>query len=90
MTQTIKGVEYLDVNEAAALLGVKKATLYAYVSRGLIRSYKQGVGRNRLYRRAEIEALRTVRTDEPMPRDSADRVQHNVDLPDATSWVGDH
>ena len=53
MTQTIDSIEYLDVDEAAALLSVKKATLYAYVSRGLLRSFRQGVGRKRLYRRAD-------------------------------------
>jgi excisionase family DNA binding protein len=91
MTQTIAGIEYLDGDEAAAQLGVKKATLYAYVSRGLIRSYKQGVGRKRLYRRAEIEALRTIRPSAASPHDDAEaRVLYDVDLPDATSGAGDH
>ena len=31
---TLDGDEYLTVDEAAGLLGVKRATLYAYVSRG--------------------------------------------------------
>ncbi|MFL5803475.1 MAG: helix-turn-helix domain-containing protein [Roseiflexaceae bacterium] len=90
MTQTIAGIEYLDGDEAAALLGVKKATLYAYVSRGLIRSYKQRVGRKRLYRRADIEALRTIRPSAAAPQDAEGRVLYDVDLPDATSWAGDH
>jgi excisionase family DNA binding protein len=91
MTQTIAGIEYLDGDEAAAQLGVKKATLYAYVSRGLIRSYKQVVGRKRLYRRAEIEELRTIRPSAASTYDDAEeRVLHDVDLPDATSWAGDH
>ena len=30
--------EWVDAPAAAALLGVKRATLYAYVSRGLVRS----------------------------------------------------
>mgnify|MGYP001092158961 CR=1 FL=1 len=88
MAQVIEGIEYLTGVEAAALLGVKKATLYAYVSRGLIRSYKQGVGRNRLYRRMDIEALRVVRPDETLHDDSDSNPL--VELPDATSWVGDH
>src|SRR2546425_11469349 len=49
---TIEGEEYLTVREAARLLGVKPATLYAYVSRGVLRSYRQGIKRQRLYRRA--------------------------------------
>jgi excisionase family DNA binding protein len=89
MTQVIAGVDYLDVDEAAALLGVKKATLYAYVSRGVLRSYKQGVGRKRLYLRAEVEALRAVRpSDTPLVDD--DRVLRAVDLPDAESWASEH
>lgn len=53
----IEGEEYLTGDEAASLLGVKRETLYAYVSRGLLKSYRQGIKRQRLYRRAEIEPL---------------------------------
>jgi excisionase family DNA binding protein len=53
----VDGEEYLTVHEAARLLDVKPATLYAYVSRGILRSYRQGMKRRRLYRRAEVEAL---------------------------------
>lgn len=60
--------EFLTVKEVTALLGVKPATLYAYVSRGVLRSYRLGVGRQRLYRRADIEALLAVRADTPSPR----------------------
>ena len=38
---------YLRAPEAARLLGVKPATLYAYVSRGLIDSVPGEVGRAR-------------------------------------------
>ncbi|GAB4207885.1 MAG: hypothetical protein OHK0022_36700 [Roseiflexaceae bacterium] len=91
--------EYLDGDAAAALLGVKKATLYAYVSRGVLQSYKQGVGRKRLYRRADIEALCAVRpdADEPKPapqtapdNPSGDGVLRDVALPEVASWAGDH
>lgn len=63
--------EFLTVKEVTALLGVKPATLYAYVSRGVLRSYRLGVGRQRLYRRADIEALLAVRADSPSPRHPA-------------------
>jgi len=53
----VDGEEYLAVEEAAGLLGVKRETLYAYVSRGLLKSYRQGIKRQRLYRRSEIDAL---------------------------------
>jgi citrate synthase len=39
---------HLTGAEAAALLGVKRETLYAYVSRGLIRGVPGGQGRARL------------------------------------------
>jgi citrate synthase len=88
--QTIDDVEYLEVDEAAARLGVKKATIYAYVSRGVLGSFRQGIGRKRLYRRAAVEALREARpTDEPAPN-QADDVVRNVTLPDAASWAGEH
>jgi citrate synthase len=74
MAQTIAGIEYLDVAEATALLGVKRATLYAYVSRGVLRSYRMGVGRARLYRRDEVEALRVVRpSDAPRAEETVER-----------------
>ncbi|MEN8159624.1 MAG: citrate synthase family protein [Myxococcota bacterium] len=48
----------LSAREAAALLGVKLPTLYAYVSRGLLRSLPAREGRARRYLRADLEALR--------------------------------
>lgn len=71
--------EYLTAADACAVLGVKPATLYAYVSRGLVRSYKQGIRRQRLYRRTELAELLRVRGD-------ADEAN---DLPEAASWVGE-
>jgi citrate synthase len=55
---------WLDAAEATALLGVNRATLYAYVSRGRIRS-EPGTGntRHRRYSRDDVERLR-ARTDE--------------------------
>ena len=73
----LDGEEYLTVDEAAALLGVKRATLYAYVSRGILKSYKQGMKRARLYRRAEVAALvRLERSGFP-------------DIPPAENWIRD-
>ena len=54
---TIDGEEYLTAEEAAEALGVKVGSLYAYVSRGVLASYREGIRRRRLYRRAEIDAL---------------------------------
>ena len=99
--QIIDGIEYLEVDEAAALLGIKKATLYAYVSRGVLDSFRQAVGRRRLYRRDAIESLREVRPSEELAvapaasagaasSDAADGVIRNVTLPNAASWAGEH
>ena len=77
----LNGETYLDGNEAAKLLGVKLPTLYAYVSRGMVRSYKQGIKRQRLYRRSEIEALLQVR-----PGDEETR---RAEIPLAEDWISD-
>jgi excisionase family DNA binding protein len=55
------GEEFLSAQEACALLGIKPASLYAYVSRGMLGSYRQGIKRTRLYRRAEVERLTRLR-----------------------------
>lgn len=47
----------MSAAEAAALLGVKRQTLYAYASRGLVRSVAKD-GRDRFYRRQDLERLR--------------------------------
>ena len=69
----------LTASEAAAQLGVKLGTLYAYVSRGWLKSYRRKVGRQALYRRTDIEALRGVIAPERGVRARS--------LPDAASWV---
>jgi citrate synthase len=48
---------YLTAREAAGELGVSVATLYAYVSRGMIRS-EAGGGRSRRYRAEDVRRLR--------------------------------
>jgi citrate synthase len=49
---------YTTANEAAAALGVSIPTLYAYVSRGLIRSQGVAGSRNRRYWKVDIERLK--------------------------------
>lgn len=77
VARIVDGEEYLTVDEAAHVLGVKPATLYAYVSRGVLKSYRQGTKRQRLYRRLEVEALR--RLDRGAP----------PEIPPADSWIRD-
>src|ERR1700724_1526831 len=59
---------YLTAAEAAAALGVRLPTLYAYVSRGLLRSEPVAGGRGRRYPAADVEAPRqrpATRRDPP-------------------------
>ena len=48
----------LDAAGAAAVLGVKPATLYSYVSRGLLTRQQDPKSRRSLFRPQEVEALR--------------------------------
>ncbi len=48
----------LDARQATAFLGIKRETLYAYVSRGLVRSVPSEGGRGRLYFRSDLEQLK--------------------------------
>lgn len=61
---------YLSASEAAYELGVSVATLYAYVSRGMIRSESRPGSRNKLYRADDVRALRARHVEEP--RSNAD------------------
>ena len=55
----MKEVRYLSAGEAAGELGVSLPTLYAYVSRGLIRSEAtEGKKRNRRYRAEDVRRLK--------------------------------
>ncbi len=86
---SVDGEEYLTGDEAAGLLGVKRETLYAYVSRGLLKSYRQGIKRQRLYRRAEIEALLRLSpssADGPLET-RGPRAARSVVVPLAESWI---
>jgi len=89
----LEGEEYLTGEEAAQVLGIKRATLYAYVSRGVLRSYRQGIKRQRLYRRSDVEALVRLspghETDsaESSPRLRAPAIVWSIPL--AESWIRD-
>ena len=87
----VDGEEYLTGEEAAAVLGVKRETLYAYVSRGFLRSYRQGIKRQRLYRRAEVEGLlrlapSAARASNVIPLRARARREP---IPLAESWIRD-
>ena len=79
MPVTVEGVEYLSADEAAEALGVKRETLYAYASRGRLRSYRRGSGRARLYRADEVRGLTRIQADRPPDY-----------LVDVESWMDGH
>lgn len=87
----IDGEEYLTGDEAAGLLGVKRETLYAYVSRGMLKSYRQGIKRQRLYRRAEIERLLRLAPSSAVDATAAPagRGAQAAEVPLAESWIRD-
>ena len=74
----IQGESYLSAAEACEALAIKPATLYAYVSRGVLKSYRQGIKRERLYR---LDGLRRALYLRPT------RGAHP--LPHAADWMGD-
>ena len=92
----LEGEQYLDGDEASNFLGVKLSTLYAYVSRGILKSYKQGIKRQRLYKQSELEALLRLRPgDAPSPASTAKAAgsedaaakKKPGDIPLAEDWV---
>jgi len=88
----LNGETYLDGKEACHLLGVKVSTLYTYVSRGILRSYKQGIKRQRLYKQIEVESLLQLRpSTDASPgannEQGGDEQEHGPDLPHAEDWV---
>jgi citrate synthase len=48
---------FLDMKQATAILGVKPQTLYAYVSRGLVRTGSQIGKKTSLYSREDVESV---------------------------------
>ncbi len=59
---------YLSAREASAELAISPATLYAYVSRGLIRSEPSADSRSHRYRAEDVRSLKQRRTPSPEPR----------------------
>jgi excisionase family DNA binding protein len=92
----LDGEKYLDGDEASNLLGVKMSTLYTYVSRGILKSYKQGIKRQRLYKQAELESLLRLRpSDTPSPisttkqstEETSTPNKGRTEIPLAEDWV---
>ena len=69
--------EWLTAKEAAALLGVRTSTIYAYASRGLLGATPRGPGSKAKYPRALVELLR---------RKAAARAGHGAVAAAALRW----
>src|SRR5688500_16991742 len=68
---------WLTSEEASARMGVSRATLYAYVSRGLVRTSRvQGDPRARRYAREDIERLRGRAEQRRDPQKVVERALH--------------
>ena len=52
---------WLNSQQAAAVLGVQRASLYSYVSRGLLRAQSQPGQRGHVYARADVQRLASQR-----------------------------
>lgn len=66
----------MSAREAAEALGVSPATLYAYVSRGLVRSEARDKSRSRHYRREDVEALIARKEQRKEPEKVAETALH--------------
>jgi citrate synthase len=71
------GSIWMTAADAASLLGVTRATLYAYVSRGYVRSQSgAGASRERRYARDDVERLRQRTEERRDPQKAAARALH--------------
>jgi len=77
---------FLSAGEAAAELGVSRATLYAYVSRGMIGSEAKIGRRERLYRAEDVRAL-LERRDKGKSADEAAEGALHLGLPILSSAI---
>ncbi len=69
--QTIRMSSYLTAAETAERLGVSRATLYAYVSRGLLHAHPGPTPRESRYAQADVEMLAGQRKRGRKPREVA-------------------
>ena len=72
---------YLTAREAAAELSISPATLYAYVSRGMIRSEPEPDSRARRYRADDVRALKNRRA--PPPEERGTRLENDLPVLDS-------
>ena len=80
---------FIDGSEVCRLLRVKPATLYAYVSRGVLKSYKQGIKRQRLYKRDDVLKLLAVRPSDEVSAVATQnsKIDKRAEIPAAEDWI---
>jgi citrate synthase len=83
----INDVEYVNSVEAMLILGVRRETLYTYVSRGLIKTMRHSGSRAKLYRKADVEKLKS----RAVARAGGPQVSHALRYgePIAQTWISE-
>lgn len=83
----INDVGYVDSAEAMSILGVRRETLYTYVSRGLIKTMQRAGVKAKLYRKADVEKLRS----RSVARSGGPKVSHALRYgePIAQTWISE-
>lgn len=81
----VNDLEYLTSDEVMKVLGIKKASLYTYVSRGLVRTIKQpGQKKANLYLKVDVDRLRS-RVDEEAGPEISQSLRYGE--PVVQSWI---
>ncbi|WP_231973973.1 citrate/2-methylcitrate synthase [Pseudonocardia sp. HH130630-07] len=73
-------MEYLTVAETAERLGVKRETVYAYASRGLLTSVRGAQRRGSRFARPEVEALAARGREAGAPSGAVERIRTGITL----------
>ncbi len=83
----INDIEYVGSAEAMSILGVRRETLYTYVSRGLIKTVRRPGVKAKLYRKADVEKLRS----RAVARSGGPQVSHSLRYgePIAQTWISE-
>lgn len=82
----VNDIEYLTSEEVLQVLGIKKASLYTYVSRGMVRTIKRpGQKKANLYLKSDVDRLRSRFSN----RDGGPVVSHSLRYgePVVQSWI---
>jgi citrate synthase len=74
-----QSTSWIDAKTAATLLGVSRSTLYAYVSRGFVRSQSaEGVSREKRYAREDVDRLMKRAGERRHPEAAAARTMQGL------------